>query len=194
MLMAHAHKTRAVANEAENNRRKDELGLLLSLATKSREHDAALYVTYLLKAESESVKLGNEALRNCSKATKGMKGHKEGRPEEHLAAALLVNVITLGEKNMDDVDDIKFLLTNRAAPIDFEDEFLHCKFTETYAGACKFQLRVNPDAESTTHSAVSTMLDMMEKHEGADRKQGVAPRSTRERAIAARLEAMGKKS
>ena len=70
----------------------------------------------------------------------------------------------------------------------------HCKFTETFAGKVKVQIRIDPDARDCVIDAAAAAMTILENDKDAEKKIGIAPRSRRERTIAARLEAMSKKA
>ena len=125
------------------------------------------------------------------KSTKGQKGHGLGRPEQHLAAAVLYKCGQILSDCGEDEDkmaaqEIAAYLSPMKSALDLKKDVMYFRISETFNGEALVQFRVHEEAAQTAKKAYSAMV-LCFQNEGGDEKEGCGPRTKRERKIAAKL-------
>ena len=158
--------------------------LLLQLARRSRAHDAALYHTYIMKADSEYYKEGKSVISNYERETKGQKGHNKGRPEQYLYGILLYTMFQQMPQTDENYVALNTFLTRFDIPTKFtSEEINYCQLSDTHeSNEKRLQIRIgiNPDSLACFKALHEVLIA-----DGATYKEGIAPRSGLERKLQA---------
>ena len=181
--------------ETDAASKKDELILLASVATESRNHAASLYRTFLVPGEvGETFYDGMRgAVGEYEKKTRGQRGHGQGVPCHHaLIAAALVGQSHFPKEmgaNSPEFDKIEEFLKKYDVPKKLKREVLEFRGYETRDTGHRFRFRILEGGDSLVKEAVEIIIRVWEQA-GGEEVLGAAPMSKRERKLQARIKQM----